>query len=50
MAILIAVTFLGQSEYSIAGAVYGVGMYIGAFGLILLRKRDTLGFTKRESV
>jgi BASS family bile acid:Na+ symporter len=47
VAILIAVTFLAKPEYSIAGAVYGVGMYLGAFGLILLRKKSWLGFREK---
>lgn len=47
VAILIAVTFLAKPEYSIAGAVYGVGMYIGAFGLIVLRKKGWLGFNEK---
>ena len=42
MAILIAVTFLSNSQYAIAGGVYGVSMYLGALLLIILRRKGLL--------
>ena len=42
MAILIAVTFLSNSQYAIAGGVYGVSMYLGALILIILRRKGLL--------
>lgn len=39
MAILIAVTFLQTPAYATAAGVYGITMYIGAIGLVLMAKR-----------
>lgn len=47
MAILIAVTFLNNSQYAIAAGVYGVTMYLGAMLLIMLKRSgrlERLGF------
>jgi BASS family bile acid:Na+ symporter len=38
MAILIAVTFLANSQYAIAAGVYGVTMYLGACLLIMCKR------------
>jgi BASS family bile acid:Na+ symporter len=38
MAILIAVTFLANSQYAVAAGVYGVTMYLGAFLLIVCKR------------
>lgn len=40
LAILIAVTFIGEPAFAVAAGVYGVIMYLGAFLLILLRKKS----------
>jgi BASS family bile acid:Na+ symporter len=34
MAMLIAITFIENSAYSIAAGIYGVTMYLGAFLLV----------------
>ncbi len=44
MSILISVSFLNHPEYAIASGVYGVTMYVGAFLLILSRKKQWFGF------
>jgi BASS family bile acid:Na+ symporter len=45
LAILIAVSFVGQPAYAVAAGVYGVVMYGGAFALVML-KRHHLGENK----
>lgn len=47
MSILISVSFLNNSEYAIASAVYGVTMYLGAFILIMSRKIGWFGFNPK---
>ena len=47
MSILISVSFLNNSEYAIASAVYGVTMYFGAFLLIIARKLGWFGFNSK---